>query len=230
VFFLTNLWHGINNNSLVGVLILAALLARRPWTRGVALAGALLTSQYALAAVPFFLWQNAYSAGHRSGIDTKRASRFLAAFCGVFFAPFVLIFILWGTHSLWNAFYYTFGVVTQYTTATGKIDGKTYGTNRSILRHFHGWFHYFFQFVTTYRIPLSLSLVGVGEVIHREKSHWLAPTLPRMVVLVTAGLTLSLFVRAYTHYWLMFVGPLAVLSTLGVHGVVRFVTEANGVD
>jgi hypothetical protein len=181
----------VRSFALVGVLV--ALQVRSAWHRGAAIVTATLFSQYAMLAIPVFLYD-----GLRANDDRPAGAwtlEFGLAGAVVLLLSFGLVALLWGTESATAGVARSFGSFFTYSTKQGT-------TIRSPLSNPVLWLGYVYDTALRVSFVVIPFLVGLWRVVRNP-----TPVRTWGFQLLLAGLavalTLSVFVRALPFYWLL---------------------------
>ncbi|MFB6172573.1 MAG: hypothetical protein ABEJ23_08560 [Haloarculaceae archaeon] len=195
----------INVRSFAMVGVLAALVARRPAARGVALAAGALCSQYALLALPLVALD-----GLSDALAARRRGlwRFGAATGATLIAGFAAVGLIWGPTAAVDALHWSVGRAPRYVLAVGPSVLTLPSTWARLLVGMHlrllglVWFG-------------ALGLLIVGHAA-RQGAEWGVGPLAALLG-VTFGI--PLFVRPFATYWLYPLPGIALLSAMGLRTV-----------
>jgi hypothetical protein len=218
LFALAKLTAYANNKTVVGALVLLAVLTRSPWRAGalVGIAGGFV--QYGLLAAPVvgWLWYE------REGIGG--AGKATGAVLSLFAVPFLVVGALGGVDAMVGGVKYTFWVIVPYVFEGQQLpipDNVDVGLGSPFAQP-GAWVARMGSNLEVTGPILAAATVGVfatepdGPIGEPGTA-----TLRNAVLLLVATGALAFAVRAYTHYWGLVLAPLGVFASAGVAALVR---------
>ena len=197
----------INARTFAMVGVLAALVARRPVVRGVALAAGALCSQYALLALPLIALDG--TRGRQSRARYQWLWRFGVATVATVATGFSVPGIIWGPAATADAVYWSVGRAPGYILERGP----------SVTTLPWAWVRLFLGMHVRLLGMLSFGVVGVVVGIRRtlRRHRW---GLDQLALGLAGLLGLPLLVRPFPTYWLYPLPGIAILAALGLRSLI----------
>lgn len=202
----------INVRSLTVAGVLFALATRRPETRGVGVACAVLCSQHAVFALPVV----AYDGYVLAGRDRRWLVRFALSGVLVVGAVYAAVLAVWGVPSLVGALEATVGTAGPYLLEFGPsvwMSTATWGLY-TVRMHLRLW------------VVLALAVWGLWRALRGVRTReW---DLAHLVVATLVALSVPLVVRPFVTYWIYPLPAISVLAAEGVHGILSGAAVLDG--
>lgn len=197
----------INARTFAMVGVLAALVARRPVVRGVALAAGALCSQYVLLALPLVALDG--MRGRQSRSRCRWLWRFGVATAVTVAAGFVAPGIIWGPAATVDAVHWSVGRAPGYV--------LEHGPSAATLPW--AWVRLLLGMHVQLLGVLSFGIVGLVVCLRRtlRGHHW---GLHQLGLGLAGLLGLPLLVRPFPTYWLYPLPGIAILAALGLRTLI----------
>lgn len=207
--------HAVNVRSFAVCAFLVALSTRRAAVVGIAMAVAVLFSQYLVFGIPVACWW-ALCGRPQPASNRRWLKRFFAALACVVAGAYGAVLAVWGWPSFAGSLYWSVGIAGEYFTAYGP----------SVWVGQRAWRIYTLGILARLWPLLILTAVGARAVIgkHVPTPDRAGARCRQLLSLITgaAGIFgVLLFVRPYETYWLYPLPWFAALSAIGLRIISR---------